>query len=48
MGSTAHLEEYTKELENEVHRLAQLRVRLINYIEGGVNVMNESKALLLL
>ena len=40
MGSTAHVEEEKRELTKDVHRLARLRVRLMDFIERGVVVMN--------
>ena len=39
-SSTTHFGEDKKELERDVHRLARLRVRLLDSIEGVV-VMNE-------
>ncbi|KAH0709376.1 hypothetical protein KY284_010803 [Solanum tuberosum] len=40
MGSTAHVEEDKRELENDVHRLARLGIRLMDSSEGRVVVMN--------
>ena len=40
MGSTTHLEEEKKELAKHVHRLARLRVRLMDSIEEGKVVTN--------
>ena len=48
MGSTAHFEEYKKELAKEVHRLAQLGVKLMNSTEGEVVVVNGYKSSLVL
>ncbi|WMV46551.1 hypothetical protein MTR67_039936 [Solanum verrucosum] len=39
MGSTAHVEEDKKELAKDVHRLARLGVRLMDFTEGGAVVM---------
>jgi len=46
MGSTAHVEEGTKELAKDVHRLTRLGVCLLDSSEGGVMVMNEAESLL--
>ena len=38
MGSTVHIENEKKELVKEVHRLARLGVRLVDYTSGGISV----------
>ncbi|KAH0644963.1 hypothetical protein KY284_032847 [Solanum tuberosum] len=43
MGSVDHLEEDKNELVRDVHRLAQLGVRLVDCNKGGVVVHNDSK-----
>ncbi|XP_055814583.1 uncharacterized protein LOC129884287 [Solanum dulcamara] len=40
MGSTTHVEEGKKELAKEVHRLACLRVQLIDSSDGGTIILN--------
>ncbi|WMV38213.1 hypothetical protein MTR67_031598 [Solanum verrucosum] len=40
MGSVAHVEEEKKELAKNVHRLARLRVCLMNILDDGVIVQN--------
>ena len=40
MGSTAHIGEGKRELAKEVHRLACLGVRFIDFAEGGIEVMS--------
>ena len=40
MGSVAHVNEETKELEKDVHRLARLGVRLMSISDSGVIVQN--------
>ncbi|KAH0679031.1 hypothetical protein KY284_020116 [Solanum tuberosum] len=40
MGSTAHIEEGKRELAKDVHRLARLRVRLMDSTEEGIAVTN--------
>ncbi|KAH0738137.1 hypothetical protein KY290_036842 [Solanum tuberosum] len=44
MGSTAHFEKDKKDLAKEVHRLAQLGVRLMDSTKGGVVLMNGAKS----
>ena len=41
MGSTTPFEGGKPVLEQDIHRLARLGVRLMNSIEGGAVVMNE-------
>ena len=38
MGSTYHVEEEKRELDKDVHRLARLRVRLMDTTERGIQV----------
>ena len=38
MGCTAHVEDEKKKLVNDIHRLARLGVRLVNYTSWGVSV----------
>ena len=38
MGSTANVEEEKRELDKDVHRLARLRVRLMDTTERGIQV----------
>lgn len=38
MGSTAHVDEQKRKLAKDVHRLARLRVKLMDFIEGGILV----------
>ena len=40
MGSNFHVKEGKRELEKDVHKLARLRVRLMDSIEGGGVVTN--------
>ena len=40
MGSTSYVDEGKRELEKDVHKLARLRVRLMDSIEGGGVVTN--------
>ncbi|WMV19232.1 hypothetical protein MTR67_012617 [Solanum verrucosum] len=42
--SVAHIEDYTKELVRDVHRLARLGVRLVDSTKGGVMVHDDSKS----
>ena len=44
MGSVAHVNEETKELEKDVHRLARLGVRLMSISDSGVIVQNGAKS----
>ena len=44
MGSTAHIEEGRRELAKDVHRLACLGVRLIDFTEGGIVVTNGAES----
>ncbi|WMV58686.1 hypothetical protein MTR67_052071 [Solanum verrucosum] len=44
MGSVAHVEEETKELAKDVHRLACLGVRLMSISDGGVTVQNGAES----
>ncbi|XP_019248846.1 PREDICTED: uncharacterized protein LOC109228122 [Nicotiana attenuata] len=44
MGSLAHLEAYQRPLAKEVHRLANLGVRLADSSEGGVIVQNTAES----
>ncbi|KAH0670709.1 hypothetical protein KY289_025202 [Solanum tuberosum] len=48
MYSTDHFEEDKKELAKDVHKLAQLEVRLMDSTEGGVVVMNGVESSLVL
>ena len=43
VGSTAHVQD-EKEFEKEVHRLARLGVRLVEYTSGGVSVNPSSES----
>ena len=43
MGSVVHFEDCKNELVRDVHRLAQLGVRLVDCNKGGVVVHNDSK-----
>ena len=40
MGGTTHVEEEKSELVKDLHRLARLRVRLMDFTKGGVVVKN--------
>ncbi|WMV45899.1 hypothetical protein MTR67_039284 [Solanum verrucosum] len=44
MGSVAHVKDDRKELAQEVHRLAQLGVRLVDSAKDGVMVHNGSES----
>ena len=44
MGSTTHIEEGKRELAKDVHRLARLRVRLIDSAEGGIAVTRRAES----
>lgn len=44
MGSTSHVEENKKEFEKDVHKLARVRVWLMDFIKGRVVVMNEAQS----
>ena len=44
MSSVAHVEEETKELVKDVHRLAFLGVRLMSISDNGVTVQSETKS----
>ena len=46
MGSTTHIEEEKKELVKDVHRLARLGVRLVDYTSGGISVNPSSESFL--
>ena len=45
MGSVAHVEEKSKELVKDVHRLACLGVRLMSISDSGLIVLNEKNLL---
>ena len=44
MGSVAHVEEESKKLVKDVHRLARLGVRIMSITGSGVNVHNGAES----
>ncbi|WMV24386.1 hypothetical protein MTR67_017771 [Solanum verrucosum] len=47
MSSTAHIGEGKKELAKDVHRFARLGVILIDFTEGGIEVMSRAESSLM-
>ena len=48
MGSTVHIENETMELVKEVHKLARLGVRLVDFTSGGVSIHPSSESSLVI
>ena len=48
IGSTTHVKEENNELEKEVHKLARLGVRLVDFTSGGVSIHPSSESSLVI